>query len=132
MTPTPRPTVLVLDDDVHVRRTMRRFLETYGYGAAEASTYDEAIALLQNTPAIFAVILDIRLGGEHTGLDVLEPIRSRPEFARIPVLVMTGGIVDDAEQARIAKHKAHLFYKPEGFDTLLDFLDQLTGRDRLL
>ena len=132
MTPTPRPTVLVLDDDVHVRRTMRRFLETYGYGAAEASTYDEAIALLQNTPAIFAVILDIRLDGKHTGLDVLEPIRSRPGFARIPVLVMTGGVVDDAEQARIAKHKAHLFYKPEGFDTLLDFLDQLTGRDRLL
>jgi CheY-like chemotaxis protein len=132
MTPAPRPTVLVLDDDAHVRRTMRRFLETYGYGAAEASTYDEMLTLLQSTPAIFAVILDIRLGGERTGLDVLEPIRSRPEFARIPVLVMTGGVVDDAEQARIAKHKAHLFYKPEGFDTLLDFLDQLTGRDRLL
>jgi len=130
--PAPRLTVLVLDDDLHVRRTLRRFLETYGYGAAEASTYDEAIALLQSTPAIFAVILDIRLGGEHTGLDVLEPLRSRPGFASIPVLVMTGGVVDDAEQARIAKHKAHLFYKPEGFDTLLDFLDQLTGRDRLL
>ena len=132
MTQAPRPTVLVVDDDLHVRRTMRRFLETYGYGAAEAATYDEAIALLQTTPAVFAVILDIRLGGEHTGLDVLEPLRNRREFATIPVLVMTGGIVDDAEQARIAKHKAHLFYKPEGFDTLLDFLDQLTGRDRLL
>jgi CheY-like chemotaxis protein len=132
MAPAPRPTVLVLDDDAHVRRTMRRFLETYGYGAAEASTYDEMLALLQDTPGIFAVILDIRLGGERTGLDVLEPIRSRPEFSRLPILVMTGGVVDDAEQARIAKHRAHLFYKPEGFDTLLDFLDQLTGRDRLL
>lgn len=130
MTPKPRLTVLVLDDNPSVRRTMRRFLETYGYGAAEASTYDEALGLLQTTPGIFAVILDIRLGGPHTGLDVLEPLRGRPEFADIPVLVMTGGIVDDAEEARIAKHRAHLFFKPEGFDTLLDFLDQLTGRDR--
>jgi CheY-like chemotaxis protein len=126
-----KPTVLVLDDDLSVRRTMRRFLETYGYGAAEAATYEEAIAHLQDTPGIFAVILDIRLGGAHTGLDVLEPLRGRPGSAEIPVLIMTGGVVNEEEEALIARHRAHLFYKPEGFDTLLDFLDQLTGRDRL-
>ena len=126
-----KPSVLVLDDDASVRRTMRRFLETYGYGAVDAVTYEDALRLLHNTPDIFAVILDIRLGGAHTGLDMLEPLRASPEFADIPVLIMTGGFVNDAEEALIARHRAHLFYKPEGFDTLLDFLDQLTGRDRL-
>lgn len=130
MTKNPGPTVLVLDDDPSVRRTMSRFLETYGYGAAEAATFEEAVALLEGTPGIFAVILDIRLPGQHTGLDVLEPLRSRPQSAEIPVLVMTGGLVDDEETARITRHRAHLFFKPEGFDTLLDFLDRVTGRDR--
>lgn len=130
VTKDARPAVLVLDDDPTVRRTMRRFLETYGYTAVEAATFEEAIDVLEGTPRIFAVILDVRLPGPHTGLDVLEPLRSRPQCAEIPVLVMTGGVVDDAEEARITRHRAHLFFKPEGFDTLLDFLDRLTGRDR--
>lgn len=125
----PRPTVLVLDDEPLVRRAMRRFLEVYGYGAVEAATFEEALNLLATTP-VFAVILDVRLPGKHTGLDVLSLLRERKELANIPVLVMTGGVVDEDEERLIARHRAHLFYKPEGFDTLLAFLDQITGRDR--
>ena len=84
------------------------------------------------TRDVFAVILDVRLPGGHTGLDVLRPLRGRPELADIPVLVMTGGVIDEDEERMIARYRAHLFYKPEGFDTLLSFLDQLTGRDRML
>lgn len=123
------PVVLVLDDDIETRRTMRRFLEVYEYGAVEAGTFDEALAILRMAQ-VFAVILDIRLPGKHTGLDLLEPIRSHPELTKIPILVMTGGVVDDQEARLVTRHRAHLFYKPEGFDTLLSFLDQLTGRDR--
>lgn len=130
MTPTPPPRVLVLDDDETVRRTLRRFLELFGYDAVEAATCDEAIARLETTPGIFAVILDVRLPGGRTGLDVLADLRRRPGLDRLPALIMTGGTVDDDEAARITRHRAHLFYKPEGFDTLLDFLDRLTGRDR--
>lgn len=126
----PPPQVLVLDDDETVRRTLRRFLDAYGYRAIEAATFDEAVAQFETTPGIFAVILDVRLPGGRTGLDVLVDLRRRPGLEHIPVLIMTGGTVDDEEAARIARHRAHLFYKPEGFDTLLDFLDRLTGRDR--
>jgi hypothetical protein len=30
----------------------------------------------------------------------------------------------------ITRLRAFLFHKPEGFDTLLNFLDTLTGRDQ--
>jgi CheY-like chemotaxis protein len=129
--PAPRPAVLVLDDDAGIRRTMRRFLELYGYSTVEATTFEQALEVV-HTRNVFAVILDVRLPGGHTGLDVLRPLRSRPELADIPVLVMTGGVVDEDEERMIARYRAHLFYKPEGFDTLLSFLDQLTGRDRML
>lgn len=120
---------MVLDDEPLVRRTMARFLATYGYAAVEASTFEEALEILGSNK-VFAVILDVRLPGKHTGLDVIAPLRERTELANIPVIVMTGGVVDEDEERLIARHRAHLFFKPEGFDTLLSFLDRLSGRDR--
>lgn len=79
---------------------------------------------------MIAAILDVRLPGEHSGLDMLAAFRELDEFKTIPILIMTGGAVSDAEAAAITKHRAFLFYKPEGFTTIINFLDQLTGRDR--
>ncbi len=124
-----RSTVLVLDDDAGVRSTMGQLLRVYGYDAAIAGTLDEAHDVLQTTP-IEAVILDVGLQGGGNGLDLLRIIRERAEFQKVPILILTGGVVTDAEQILITRHRAFLFYKPEGFDTLLNFLDTLTGRDR--
>jgi DNA-binding response OmpR family regulator len=123
------PTVLVLDDDPGVRSSMERLLKIYGYGAVSASTLDEAQDLLKST-SVQALILDVGLQGEGTGLDLLRSIRERREFDKAPILIFTGGVLSDAEEALITRHRAFLFYKPEGFDTLVNFLDTLTGRDR--
>ena len=125
----PRPTVLVLDDDPLARRTMCRFLELYGYVGVEAGTLEQTLEILKTT-SVFAVILDVRLPGRESGLDLLAPLRSRPETANIPVLVMTGGVVDEGEERLITRHRAHLFFKPEGFDTMLAFLDHISGGGR--
>ena len=123
------PTVLVLDDDPGVRSSMERLLQVYGYGAVTVSTLDEAQEVLKSTP-VQALILDVALQGDGTGLDLLRSIRARPEFDKAPILIFTGGVLSDAEEALITRHRAFLFYKPEGFDTLVNFLDTLTGRDR--
>jgi DNA-binding response OmpR family regulator len=125
----PIPTVLVMDDDAGVRSTLERLLKVYGYGAVTAATLEEARALLGTTP-IEALILDVGLEAGHSGLDLLEAIRARPEFRRAPILIFTGGFLTEAENATIVRHGAFLFQKPEGFETLLKFLDTLTGRDR--
>jgi two-component system, NtrC family, nitrogen regulation response regulator NtrX len=123
------PTVLVLDDDPGVRSSMERLLQVYGYTALSASTLDEAQVVLK-TRSVQALILDVGLQGDLTGLDLLRSIRARPEFDKAPILIFTGGVLSDAEEALITRHRAFLFYKPEGFDTLINFLDTLTGRDR--
>jgi DNA-binding response OmpR family regulator len=123
------PTVLVLDDDPGVRFTMQRLLQVYGYGAVTAATLDEARTLLQTT-SIEALILDVGLEGNANGLDLLDTLRQRPEFDKTPVLILTGATLSAAEQALITRNRGFLFYKPEGFDTLVKFLDALTGRDR--
>jgi DNA-binding response OmpR family regulator len=121
--------VLVLDDEPGIRRIGRRFLEAAGYGCVEAASIDAAIEILRTTKVI-AAILDVRLPGEHSGLDMLVAFREIDEFKTIPILIMTGGAVTETEAADITKHRAFLFYKPEGFSAIINFLDQLTGRDR--
>ena len=127
-TQTPVPTVLVLDDEPFVRHAARRFLKGSGYGCVEADTVDGAIALLRSTPVI-AAMLDMRLPDGRTGLDVLNDLRQIPEFRNIPVLIVTGSILTEAEKAAIAKLRGFIFFKPEGFSTIVNFLDRLTGRD---
>jgi two-component system nitrogen regulation response regulator NtrX len=125
----PIPTVLVLDDDAGVRTTMERLLRAYGYGSVSAATLDEARVLLGNT-SIEALILDVGLQNGQSGLELLTTIRARKEFEKAPILIFTGGSLSNAEEATIRRHRAFLFHKPEGFDTLVKFLDSLTGRDR--
>jgi len=123
------PTVLVLDDEPFVRNAARRFLKGSGYACVEAETVDGAIELLHRTPVI-AAMLDMRLPDGRTGIDVLTQLRKVPEFRDIPVMIVTGSILTDAEKATIAKLRGFVFFKPEGFSTIVNFLDQLTGRDQ--
>jgi DNA-binding response OmpR family regulator len=123
------PTVLVLDDDDGVRTSMAGLLAVYGYAPVTAATLDEAHALLGHT-GVEALILDVGLEAGGSGLDLLREIRDRPEFAKTPVLILTGGVLSPSEEILIKRSGAFIFYKPEGFDTLARFLDDLTGRDR--
>ena len=72
-------TVLVLDDEPPIRRLMVRFLAAHGYQSAEAATMSEAIDIIRAGP-IGAVILDVRLPGGGSGLDVLQRLREQPEL----------------------------------------------------
>ena len=122
-------TVLVLDDEPAVRAAMARLLGRYGYDAATAATLAEARALLRSR-SIQALILDVRLQEADSGLDLLGTIRADPGLASVPILIFTGTTLSEADQLFITRHRAFLFEKPEGIDTLVKFLDDLTGRSR--
>ena len=123
------PTVLVLDDDPAVRKTLVRLLLAYGYAGVPAETLDEARIVL-GTNTVQALILDVGLEPGKSGLDLLTAIRSRKELAAAPILIFTGQGLSDEEKGVIRRHGAFLFHKPEGFDALIQFLDTLTGRDQ--
>ena len=107
---------------------MRTYLERHAYAALEAATVEQAVEVMSTHP-VSAVILDVRLPGSASGLEVLTALRRIPEMATVPVLIITGGILSEDEERQITRQRAHLIYKPEGFDTIVNFLDQLTGRD---
>jgi DNA-binding response OmpR family regulator len=79
-------TVLVVDDDAAIRLLCRVNLELEGHRIAEASTLDQARAILDEEP-VEVVLLDLHIGSER-GLDLLRELRrDRPEVA---VALLTG------------------------------------------
>lgn len=126
--PSAAPPVLVLDDEESVRHALRLYLERYSYAAVEAATVEAAVESMRTT-TFEAVLLDVRLPGSESGLDALEALRRIPEFASVPVLIVTGSVLTEQEEQQVTRQRAHVVYKPEGFKAVVDFLDQLTGRD---
>jgi CheY-like chemotaxis protein len=126
--PAP-PRVLVLDDEATARDLLRRFLARHGYEAVEASSAAEAVAALRGG-GMEAVILDVRLPEKMTGLDVLRRFRRDTPESQAPVIILTGSSLSDEEEAEITRSRGFLFHKPESLHVLMQFLDQLLGRDQ--
>ncbi len=78
--------ILVVDDEKHIRMLYREELETEGYDVVTSDGSEEILELLtREVPAI--VILDIKLGLERSGLDLLQDIRDSKQA--IPVILST-------------------------------------------
>lgn len=124
-----RPRVVILDDESVARDLLRRYLLRREYEPVETATVDQAVQALRAGP-VDAVILDVRLGEERNGLDVLRQFRREVPEAKAPVIILTGALLSDQEEIEITKNRGFLFHKPESLEVLVNFLDQLLDRDR--
>ena len=78
--------ILVVDDEKHIRMLYQEELEEEGYAVATSDGEEPILDLLdRERPGV--VILDIRLGPERSGLDLLQLIRSRN--TQVPVILST-------------------------------------------
>src|SRR4051812_34945240 len=84
--------VLIVDDNEHARRKIRRILQPFDCEFFEAATGEEALALIKEH-AFRVVFLDIRLPFGVTGIDVLKEARKiRSDLGN--VVFLTGWMED--------------------------------------
>ncbi len=81
-------TVLVIDDEKNIRRTLRMVLEGDGIDVRDVETAEAGLALLIDEGAD-VVVTDIRLPG-MSGIELLQRIRRTAELASTPVVVISG------------------------------------------
>jgi CheY-like chemotaxis protein len=74
--------VLIIDDEEHVRQMMRLALETSGYEVGEAKDGSEGLTVYGDGSAWNAVVLDQRMPGMD-GLETLQKLRGANPSARI-------------------------------------------------
>lgn len=88
------PSILIIDDEVQIRRLLRVTLEASGYRVLEAANgHDGLVEAAQRHPE--AIILDLGLP-DMDGVEVLKRLR---EWSQAPVLVLS---VRDAEDDKVS------------------------------
>ena len=110
-------TILVVDDEKNIRRTLRMVLEGEGFDVLEASSAEEAFPIIEDASPDL-VVLDVRLPG-MSGVDALEKIRKDRAPDVLPIVVISGhASLSEAVQA--VQRGAN------------DFLEKPLDRDRML
>jgi DNA-binding NtrC family response regulator len=110
-------TILVVDDERNIRRTLRMVLEGSGFNTIEASSAEQCLEMLESNE-VDLVILDVRLP-KMSGIEALEKIRNEPETRRLPVLMVSGhASVAEAVQA-VQLGATDFFEKPLDRDRIL-------------
>lgn len=80
-------TILVVDDAPLNVKLLRLILKDAGYRVLEASSGPEALEMMRREKPD-AMVLDVRMPG-MTGYEVCQKVRSDPEFATLPVIMVT-------------------------------------------
>ena len=95
----PAQSVLIADDDALLRSALARDFRSRGYDVHTASSVDQAVQAAARRPPDFAV-LDLRIG-EHSGLEILEALRTTAPRAQAVVMSGFGSIATAVEAMRL-------------------------------
>jgi excisionase family DNA binding protein len=115
--PEGGPLVLIVDDDDRLREFVRVNLEMEGYRVREAASAREGLdALEEQSPDL--VLLDVMMP-EMDGWEMLRQLHERHGVGAIPVIVFSGKVEEEAEDATSRGAQAFIG-KPFSPQTLIE------------
>lgn len=106
-----RRSILVVDDDVVFRERLARAFTERGLEARTAAGFEDAIAAARAAPVDLAVV-DLRMPGLRTGLDLLRALVEIRSATRVVVLTGYGSIATAIEAVRLGA----VYYLPKPAD----------------
>ena len=80
--------ILIIDDDPHVRETLRLVMRPKDYAIHSTGNGEIGLAMIDEIKPDL-IILDLMLPG-LSGLEIIKRVRSRPDLAHIPIIVISG------------------------------------------
>jgi len=114
------PRLLVVDDDEVYRERLGVALRSRGYRVSTASGVEDALAAIAEEPFDRAV-LDLRLGGRRSGLELLPALRGANPEIRAVVLTGYGSIPTAVDAIRLGA--ADYLAKPADADAIMAALE---------
>jgi chemosensory pili system protein ChpA (sensor histidine kinase/response regulator) len=117
---TQAPLILVVDDALTVRRVIQRLLLREGYRVALANDGVHALQVLeQQRPLV--VLSDIEMP-RMDGFELARSIRSRPEYADLPIVMITSRIAQKHRDHAMSLGVNHYLGKPYSESELLGLI----------
>ena len=113
---SPKPIILVVDDDRPILVLMHSILREFGFEAVTAESGTQALAEARaRRPSL--VLIDKNMPG-MSGAEVIQGLREEPGFERLPILILSGEAVPRSELAQLRADGAVL--KPFDVAALID------------
>jgi CheY-like chemotaxis protein len=114
-------TVLVVDDDIRNIFALSSVLERRGMNVLTASTGREAISILEETPNVAIVLMDIMMP-EMDGYETMQVIRQKPGFHRLPMIALTAKAMKGDREKCLEAGASDYLAKPVDTEQLLSAL----------
>ncbi len=117
-TPSGSETILLVDDDDHIRRLLERILDKLGYQVLSASGYVDAEKLMNNNSDKIDMLLVDVIMPNKSGKDVFDNLRTiKPDLK----VIFMSGFTADSKIIRQVMQSSHPFIeKPISFTKLAD------------
>jgi CheY-like chemotaxis protein len=113
--------VLIVDDDIRNIFAMTSILEPHKMQLLSAETGKSAIELLQDTPDIDVVLMDIMMP-DMDGYDTMRAIRKLAKFRSLPIIALTAKAMKGDREKCIEAGASDYIAKPVDTEQLLSIL----------
>lgn len=120
-----KPTILVVDDSINVRRLLALSLEKAGYQVAQAKDGRDALDKLQAGLEANAILCDVEMP-RLDGYGFLAQLKSQAELSDLPVAMLTSRSSTKHRQMAMRLGASAYFTKPYNEQMLLETLEELT------
>jgi two-component system, OmpR family, lantibiotic biosynthesis response regulator NisR/SpaR len=132
-------TILVVDDDQDLVRSMQTFLQARNYNVATASNGTEALAWLEKHSHPDLIVLDVMMDHDAEGFNVAFKLKADDATRNIPIVILSGFMSHLADkyasfefiQARDWP-AAKFFDKPVNLGALADSIHKLIAEAEAL
>ena len=114
-------TVLLVDDDARNIFALSSVLERRGINVLAATTGREAIHLVETTPHLAIVLMDIMMP-EMDGYQTMQVIRANPTFRRLPIIALTAKAMKGDREKCLEAGASDYLAKPVNTEQLLSAL----------
>jgi CheY-like chemotaxis protein len=113
--------VLVVDDDARNIFALATVLENQEMEIVTATNGRQAIELIQNTPDLSVVLMDIMMP-EMDGYETMRNIRKQAQFRTLPILALTAKAMKGDREKCLQAGASDYIAKPVNTDQLLSLL----------
>jgi CheY-like chemotaxis protein/signal transduction histidine kinase len=114
-------TVLLVDDDARNIFALSSVLERRGMNVLTATTGNEAIELIEKTPSLAIVLMDIMMP-EMDGYQTMEKIRQNRAYRRLPIIALTAKAMKGDREKCLEAGASDYLAKPVNTEQLLSAL----------
>lgn len=121
--------VLIVDDDAKNIFALSAMLRSKGWDTVSASTMQEAMDLLANTPVFDIMLLDMMMP-DMDGYEGLGLFRNDPLLKELPVIAVTAQAMKGDREKCLAAGADEYVSKPIDIDRLLILMHQFINTNR--